>query len=502
MTDTVSFLKGLTMIGIRSHFSAGTGAIAIETREEKRALADIIAELPATALIATIAAPSGALKNARTGKDIDTPSKGLVAAYGWASAAPSRVLVVFDFHTLINAAGNWRALIEALPGLRQPEGDRDAPASLVIFIAPAFDLTPVNPLRGSLPILGYAPPDRAAIEAIVASLAPLPASSKDQVIDALCGLSAESIEQAAAEVLARGQGWNVAALRGARRQELKTAGLELWDPIADLGGLGGFRSFAEEEVFPWLRDPQLSVRRLLCAGLPGTGKSYSARWLAHRLGCECARLSIPSLKAGIVGASEGNLRRALRVIDSIAAHAPLVVVLDEIDTIARDGLDGGTSSGMFAELLTWLQESTSQTLVLATLNRLDKLDAALESRFQGKFFVDLPTRNERQAVAEIHFKRLGCAEPADAAKNVAAATEGFSSREIAEQLIPSIARKTNRNPDVDTIAKLAAGITPASRSQGEQLKVMRSAASSLRRANDPEAHAAPQAGRRIDSNKN
>ena len=52
------------MIGIRSHFSAGSGAIAIETREETRLLRDILAELPPAATVATIAAPSGPLKDA------------------------------------------------------------------------------------------------------------------------------------------------------------------------------------------------------------------------------------------------------------------------------------------------------------------------------------------------------------------------------------------------------------------------------------------------------
>jgi SpoVK/Ycf46/Vps4 family AAA+-type ATPase len=160
---------------------------------------------------------------------------------------------------------------------------------------------------------------------------------------------------------------------------------------------------------------------------------------------------------------------------------------------------------MFAELLTWLQESTSQVLVLATLNHLDKLDAALESRFQGRFFVDLPTHAERLAVAQIHYTRLGCSEPAAAAKHTADYTEGFSSREIAEQLIPSVARRTQRKPDADSIAKLAKEVTPASKSHSEQLQTMRKAASTLRRANNSEESEKP-AARRIrakgDANNN
>lgn len=290
-------------------------------------------------------------------------------------------------------------------------------------------------------------------------------------------------------------------MRAARRQELRTAGLEIWDPVAELGGLDGLKSFAQDEVFPWLRDGQLSVRRLLCAGLPGTGKSYSARWLASNLGCECARLSIPSLKAGIVGASEGNLRRALRIIDALAAHAPLVVVLDEIDTIARDGLDGGTSSGMFAELLTWLQEGKSQAVVLATLNRLDKLDAALESRFEARFFVDLPTREERGHVAKLHFERLRCTDAAKAGEFAADATEGFSSREIAEQLCRSVARRTNRMPTKDAIVSIAATITPSSMTNAKQLDEMRKAAGTLRRANSAaEATPTVKGKRRVQAN--
>ena len=203
-----------------------------------------------------------------------------------------------------------------------------------------------------------------------------------------------------------------------------------------------------------------------------------------------------------MGASEGNLRRALRTIDSMAKDAPLVVVLDEIDTIARDGLDGGTSSGMFAELLTWLQESTSQTLVLATLNRLDKLDAALESRFQGRFFMDLPTHAERKAVAAIWFTHYGCENIEAAANATADYTEGFSSREIHESLIKDVAALTHRNPDVNTIAGTAQNITPASKSHAESLAAMKKAAGALRRANNPndrnDGMAASQ--RRIASN--
>jgi ATPase family associated with various cellular activities (AAA) len=481
--------------GILSHYRAGTGAVAVETREEKRFVLDLLAELPEEVQVLTCAAPSGDLRDARTGI-AEQGQKGLAAGYAWGMNSPGRVLVVWDWHVLANAPGHWRSLLEALPGLRQPKGaGENDPASLVIFVGPAWNLEPHNPLRGGLPVLSYAPPDRDSIRDTLERLHPLNGDA-EACVDALCGLTADSAEQAAAEVLARNGGkYDPALLREAKRGTLRQAGLDTWPAVANLGGLSGLRSYCDNEVIPWLRDPQLAVRRLLMAGIPGVGKSYCARWLAHRIGAECCRLSIPALKAGVVGASEANLRRALGMLDAMGKYAPLVVVLDEIDTIARDGMDGGTSSGMFAELLTWLQESTSQAVVIATLNRLDKLDAALESRFQARFFFDLPSHRERLAVAEIHYQRLGCEEVPEAARITADYTDGFASREIAEHVAPSVARQSNRKPTSEIIAKVCAGVTPASRTQGEQLQAMRRAASTLRRANDPEEMVVP--GRRI-----
>jgi SpoVK/Ycf46/Vps4 family AAA+-type ATPase len=197
-----------------------------------------------------------------------------------------------------------------------------------------------------------------------------------------------------------------------------------------------------------------------------------------------------------VGQSEANLKRALRALDGLGGEAPIVCVLDEIDTIAREGLDGGTSSGMYAELLTWLQESVAQVVVVATLNRLDKLDAALESRFQARFFYDLPTRAEREAVAGIHYRRLGCQNIGEAASATAGVTDGYSSREIAEHVCPSVARRSGRNPTASVINEVTTGYTPASKTQETQLNQMRAAAGSLRRANDPvEVDTTPRARR-------
>jgi hypothetical protein len=479
---------------ILSHLQAGSGVVMAESREEARFVRSTLGELPSTSPCMTIAAPGGPLKDARTGKA--TEISGVANGYAWLAGGPGRCLIVFDAHMLINNPGFWRAIIEALPGIRSPIGARDEdPASLAVFVAPSWNLESYNPLRGAVPILTVPSPTRAELHGIASRLAPLKNGDGELVVDALCGLSADSAEQAAAECLAAKHKWDSEYLRNARRQMIREAGLELWPVTSELGGLGGLREFTENELLPWVRDDQLSVRRVLCAGLPGTGKSYFSRWLAYKLKCECCRLSVSACKAGIVGASEQNLKRALRSLDALGKDAPIVCVIDEIDTIAREGLDGGTSSGMFAELLTWLQESQSQCVVVATLNRLDKLDAALESRFQARLFFDLPTLFERQAIARIHYFNLGSEDPEDHAQITGLHSAGFSAREIAEYICPSVCRRTSRNPTAKVIEEICAAYTPASKTQQEQIDKMRTAASSLRRANDPEDES-PQPGSR------
>ena len=487
---------------IKSHWQAASGAITVTTREEPRFIQRLLAELP-DAPVATVAAPGGqvrawdrSLPNGPAERPIEN-CVGLDAGYKWASEGPGRILVCFDWHVLCNTPGHWRKLIEALPRLRAPKDPENSGiASLVVFVGPAWDFIPQNPLRGQIPNVDFAPPTRAELGAIAASLAPTNGQS-DAVSDALCGLGADAATQAAAECLAEKGRWDVPHLQQSRKRVLRDAGLELWEPVPEIGGLSGLKALAESEIIPWVRDRQLAVRRILCAGLPGVGKSYCARWFAYRLGCPCARISFPSLKGSLVGQSEGNLKRCYAAIDAIGADAPVVIIFDEIDTIAREGLDGGTSAGMFAETLTWLQESPARAIVIATLNHLDKLDPALESRFEARFFFDLPTESERKAVAAIHFERLGCMNPCDAAQMTGAVTEGFSSREIAEALCRSVARQSNRKPTAEIIKAVAATITPTSTTQAEQLAAMRKAAGTLRRANDPaEAQAAPK-GRRI-----
>lgn len=483
----------------RSHLGAATGAVFVESREEQRVLSEITKELPDCEK-AKMTAPQGAVSTfGGKGKSEEVipggSSGGLLKAIQWASAKPNRVLVVHDWHHLVNAPGHYRILTENLEELRSPKGTvtGEGDASLVVFVGPVWDLSSLNPLKGALPILRLDPPGRERIEEIIHSKLPpgiLPAGEEgERVIDALCGLPDDVIEQTAAESLSANYGaWNIPHLRGARKEAMRAQSLEVWPLIHELGGLEPLKDFARLEIVPFCRHPLYKVNRVLCAGLPGTGKSYWGKWLANIMGCECVRLSMPRLKAGIVGDSESNLRKCLAAIDSVSAESPLVLVIDEIDSIARDGNDAGVSSGMFAELCTWLAESQNFAVVIATLNHLDKLDAALESRFPQKFYFDLPTAVERIQISCIWFEHFQA--PREnlqmLSETLGQVSEGFSARELA-YMVPTIMRRGNLKPDSDTVMACVRGAQPTSVTQSVQLDAMRKAASYLPRAGGKDA---------------
>lgn len=470
-----------------SHRRAGTGIVFCECRDEAALLLALRRESNGRPIAVHYATEGPTLPvNAQGIVDVrasDADVKpGLAAALAWAcDRAGDRILVIFDLSGPINNPGMWRRLISALPALRSA-GDGKNP--LIICASPQWSFSADNPLRGLLPILSQPIASRDEIQGVLARTAGAPnLDDAGPVLDALAGLTCAAAEQVAAEsVVSNNFAWVPAHLRTARKAALKDGGLEIRPAVSSMGGLANLQDFFRGELIPSAHHPKRAARRLLFAGIPGVGKSYAAAGLAGMLGCECVELSPERCKAGIVGASGANFRRALKTLDALAADAPLVCLIDEIDKMATDGLDGGASSGLFQELLGWLDKRDSLAIVVATLNRVDKMNAALESRFASKWVFDLPCAVERREIALIHLAEMDAADPAGCAELVTHETEGFSARELATELIPTILRRGGDRPDGDCVRQAAREILPTSRSQSAQLDAIRSAAAGMRLA--------------------
>jgi len=121
------------------------------------------------------------------------------------------------------------------------------------------------------------------------------------------------------------------------------------------------------------------------------------------------------LKGSLVGESERKIRQATATIDAFGRG---VVWLDEIDKVfagvkSSGRADGGTTSAMFGHFLTWMQETKSPVLVMATANNIQELPPEFlrAGRFDAMFFVDIPTTEERHEIIGIMNERYGSEIP-------------------------------------------------------------------------------------------
>lgn len=176
-----------------------------------------------------------------------------------------------------------------------------------------------------------------------------------------------------------------------------------------VGGLTGLKSWLDHEkplLTADLRERGIRPPRgVLLVGVPGCGKSLSAKAIAASWQLPLYRLDLSTIHGQYLGQSEGRLKEALATADHVA---PCVLWIDEIEKgLAGGSGDGGTTSRLVGQFLYWLQESRARVFVVATANDVSKLPPELlrRGRFDELFFVDLPTESERAEIIELYAQR-------------------------------------------------------------------------------------------------
>ena len=202
-----------------------------------------------------------------------------------------------------------------------------------------------------------------------------------------------------------------------------------------VGGLRTLRSWLEKRHT--LMKADLSHTNLhppkgvLLVGVPGCGKSLSAKAIASAWELPLYRLDMSAILGMYVGQSESQLREALETADRVA---PCVLWIDEIEKALATGAgDSGTSRRLIGQFLFWLQESTSKVFMVATANDVSSLPPELlrKGRFDEMFFVDLPDANDREEILRMYFTTyLAHDLPPDLTAQLVGLTEGFSGSDI------------------------------------------------------------------------
>lgn len=181
----------------------------------------------------------------------------------------------------------------------------------------------------------------------------------------------------------------------------------------DVGGLGNLKTWlrAKRHVFtPAGREYGLpNLKGMLMVGLPGAGKTLTAKATAHEFGLPLIHFEPSKVFSGTVGSSEANMMKATNIIEQLS---PCVLFIDEIEkglagSQSSTFSDGGTTSRVIGLFLQWLQEHDKQVFTIATANMIQHLPPELLSRFDEIFFVELPDEASRKAILDIHLRKYG-----------------------------------------------------------------------------------------------
>ncbi|MDD5369013.1 MAG: AAA family ATPase [Anaerolineaceae bacterium] len=210
----------------------------------------------------------------------------------------------------------------------------------------------------------------------------------------------------------------------------------------NVGGLGVLkhwlrlreRAFTQEARQYGLPSP----KGIALIGIPGTGKSLTAKMIGGLWRLPLLRLDVGALFGSLVGESEERARRALRVAETVA---PCIVWIDEIEkALAHGGLDSGTSTRVFGTLLTWMQEKTAPCFVVATANDITSLPAELlrKGRFDEIFFLDLPTLDERMEILAVHLRKRQRLAQDYNVELLAHQSEGYVGSELEQAIIDAM----------------------------------------------------------------
>jgi len=202
-----------------------------------------------------------------------------------------------------------------------------------------------------------------------------------------------------------------------KKQIIKKSGmieiLSFKEKIDDIGGLKNLKKWLanKSEVFNRLEEAKRygveTPKGIMIVGMPGCGKSLTAKATANLFNVPLLRLDVGKLLGKYVGESEHNMRRAISLAEAIS---PCVLWIDEIEkAFSGVGKSGGheVTTRLFGYFLTWMQDKKSSVFVVATSNDISKLPAEFlrKGRFDEIFFVDFPNDEERRNIIELHLKR-------------------------------------------------------------------------------------------------
>jgi hypothetical protein len=320
------------------------------------------------------------------------------------------LLVLHNFHTFLKSP---EVIQTAFTRLVAGKDQR----TFLVVLSPVVQI-PVE-LEKLFVVIEHALPGREQLERIARELTSdqpedMPTGADlGRVLDAAAGLTRYEAEGAFALSLTRHNAIRPESIWELKAQTLKKSNLLTLhrgrETFNDLGGLDSLKDFCRRALLP---GKTVKARGVLLLGVPGSGKSFFAKALGSETGRPTLVLDLGALYGSLVGATEANVRQALRVAD---AMAPCILYVDEVEKglsgVGGQG-DSGVSTRLFGTILTWLADHESDVFFIATANDVSKLppEFTRAERMDALFFLDLPGAEEKSLIWRMYRRQFGIAE--------------------------------------------------------------------------------------------
>jgi AAA+ superfamily predicted ATPase len=384
-----------------------------------------------------------------------------VMAINWLNNFQNRVLITENLHLFLN-------IPEVIQSLSNGALRWKSTGCCLIMVSPMLEVSPE--VEKLFTVIDLPLPDTQELFNLQSDLAQsVGVDTNPKAAIAARGLTEFEAETAFSLSLIKNGRFSTDTVIQAKKQMIKKSGLmEFWPPadINDVGGLDTLKEYVRSraKAFEPGNEHLPKPKGILLVGIPGTGKSLSAKAIANILNWPLVMLDIGSLKSSLVGASEQRMREATRVIDAFGSS---VIWIDEIEKafagVKSSGeSDAGTTANIFSHFLIWMAETTTPMIVVATANDVSKLPPELvrAGRFDITFFVDLPHLEERREIIEIMNRKYN----SDIPVSLAAKMDGWSGSEI-EQL--------SKDMLFDGLEKAYTNIVPLSKLMREPIQSLR-----------------------------
>jgi cell division protease FtsH len=214
------------------------------------------------------------------------------------------------------------------------------------------------------------------------------------------------------------------------------------------------------EIVDFLKDPSKYTRLggtapkgVLLIGSPGTGKTLLAKAVSGEAGVPFFSISASEFIEMVVGVGAARVRDLFK---QAREQAPAIIFIDELDAIGRargQAAVGGSSEQeqTLNQILTEMDGFSSREgiIVLAATNQPDVLDKALlrPGRFDRRVVVNLPDRNGREAILEVHTRKVPLADDVQL-KEIADTTSGFSGADLKNLINEAALQAARQSQDV------------------------------------------------------